>query len=284
MNENQSLSPEGGALMMDAPYRADSQDFAQYSLQGMRKYRISLRANRTMGEYFPQFEGKFLHIESVDVPCTIQLGNTSANELFCADGYTYIGDFKGLTITHADYSAITAVSPISIVVYIGDGSSIVAPAVQLALRAPMPILNNHTTGLNGFTSLRFLCPDNAREVTRASIYSAITLTALVQGGMAGEITFRSAPGGSACVVPATIYNGVNYNSTLSVTYRQECRVILQNSATFAYMVGVDFPSMPIPTWCREIEVRQYVNAMNNLSAVQPHAGGSTGGSAALLVR
>jgi hypothetical protein len=131
--------------------------------------------------------------------------------------------------------------------------------------------------------LRFPVPDGSRTVESASVYAQCTLTAAIAGDVVGELTFRVSAAGNACTVPIGSYYGSGYNSALFTTFRQKCSVSVYNAATFVYTFGCDFSSIPIPSWAREIEIRQYVNGVNNLSAVAGFVGGSVGGSASVFV-
>jgi hypothetical protein len=283
MNENQSLSPEGGALMMDAPYRADSQDFAQYTLQGMRKYRINLRSNRTSGEFFPQFEGKYFFVESCDVPCNIQIGSGTGNEFYGADGYVFRGPFKGLTLTHVDYSAIASTVPLSLVFYVCDSDNFFQQNYVAPARIGMPLTTFTQTGVNGYGLIRWPIPDGSRTISKLAGCALVTLTAAIVGDFTCELSFLIAPSGSPILVPPATYYGTGYTATARNSMRQIMRSGVYNAAAFQYWQEFSFENLPIPSFAREVEVRMYANGVNNLAAVASYTGTGTGGNAVCWV-
>ena len=71
----------------------------------LERVQISLAASRINGENFPQYEGEFFYVESVDSPCRISFnGRDDSQSLGLSSGFQINMPFSGFKLFHDDYS------------------------------------------------------------------------------------------------------------------------------------------------------------------------------------
>lgn len=143
---------------------------AQAGLQALNTLAIDLVKDRTRGESFPQIEGNFFYVESVDLPCRASFTvSDESQSVGLSSGFQMNMPFKGLTIFHENYTvaplglllrALTSKDPRAF-------NQFVLPATQL----PLPRLP--TTPAGGVYRNRWPIPPRMRFANlNGSFYAA----------------------------------------------------------------------------------------------------------------
>jgi hypothetical protein len=281
---NDFNSSDGSNGVVSSALQTNSNDTAQFNLQGLRKFNISLRANRVNGEYFPAIEGDFLYIARCDIPCSISLIRMDGgHETLSCEGDEYHGSFKGIWITHVNLSAVPGATPLNLTILTGTGETFSNNLSSKAgSRYPQGIITSATMGLGGNVTADAWIPDNARQIDDICFYSTITLTAAPISEFTGTICFQG-PSFNNLVSPIVTTNGVAYSSAVIVGITSKCDVIIQNTATFVYRVGFRYQGIKIPSMARNVTMRVYVGPLNNMASAANNYNAFNGDVAACYI-
>jgi hypothetical protein len=93
----------------------------QYAQAPIGRITIDLRKDRTNGETFPQYEGMFFYVESVDLPCRVSFNlSDDSQSVGLSSGFQLNMPFGGFTLFHDNYllGALPANIPYLLTVYI----------------------------------------------------------------------------------------------------------------------------------------------------------------------
>jgi len=112
----------------------------QYGQAPIGRITIDLRKDRTNGETFPQYEGMFFYVESVDLPCRVSFNlSDDSQSVGLSSGFQLNMPFGGFTLFHDNYllGGLTPSVPYLLTVYISREprafNQYVSPAVQIPL-------------------------------------------------------------------------------------------------------------------------------------------------------
>lgn len=108
-------------------YRPNTtQNAAMLAASPFQKVAINLIADRSQGEYFSQFEGDSIYFDNVDAPFLVSFVTPQTNivQTFVArEGLQVKAAFKGLFITHPNYTSPGLVQSFKATMTIGKGSA-----------------------------------------------------------------------------------------------------------------------------------------------------------------
>ena len=152
------------------------------------RVQISLLTDRTNGEDFPQYEGEFFYVESVDLPCRIAFnGRDESQSVGLSSGFQINMPFSGFKLFHDDYSAGN--KPRSLSLYTSRSPRAINQFVNPAVQSVIPyrsFLNSVANSYYAFYPLfprqRFLSSDIllgffiTGQVNPPYIYSNVNFT------------------------------------------------------------------------------------------------------------
>ena len=129
------------------------------------RVQISLLTDRTNGEDFPQFEGEFFYVESVDLPCRIAFnGRDESQSVGLSSGFQINMPFSGFKLFHDDYSVGN--KPRGLSLYISRSPRAVNQFVNPTIQSVLPYRSMLSVGLNSYRAFyplfqrqRFLSSD-----------------------------------------------------------------------------------------------------------------------------
>lgn len=277
-----------GANSQIAGVTPGSQDTAQFNLQGLRKFNISLRANRLSGEFIPAIEGDFLYIARSDIPCTISLiRQDGGHDILANEGDEYHGAFKGVWISHPDTSSVTGAAPLTLTIITGSGEKITNNlGSKTGPRFPQGGIINTGAGAGGNAGVHFWLPENARQVDDVFFYTTMTLTAAAVSDFTGFVNFQigaGIPAASIANSPVITQGGLSYNLNVCPSAACKCDVINITPLTFVYRVGFRMSAIKIPSYAKQVTARIFVGAGNNLVSASTSFNNVNGDVAAVYI-
>lgn len=227
--------------MNDNGLPGDPLGASQFSIPGITRFALNMRADRTYGEYFPQIGGDFLRVATCDYPARISFNNGDFSQSIpLLSGIGFSGRFTGVTIWHDNLSnAGWSVALPLIVFELSRGNTLIVDNQVGATAIPLPY-----TLATAVTSSTIIAPaplgykvvDISAEV-KVSAAAAPTpaVLAVAMLDIAGQFISGA----------AVVRNSINFNS-ITANWRTKAIAPIQVGAT-QYAYDIDLRDIPIPS-------------------------------------
>jgi hypothetical protein len=209
----------------------------------MGRITIDLRKDRTNGETFPQYEGMFFYVESVDLPCRVSFNLADESQsVGLSSGFQLNMPFGGFTIFHDNYSlgGLPESQAYQLVVYISREprafNQYVAPAVQIPLPTSQSVLGS---------SLRVDFPIFSRTRFFNLVATIEMNNAATPGVGSSSVEFYKQNGGLLVSPYGLVLNGVTYADRAYNYPDFHEAITLTAGALFGYKIvkqGITIPS------------------------------------------
>jgi hypothetical protein len=261
-----NASENASAVVADDFKYPSTLDTAQFNINGWRRVTIPLNVNRSGGQFIPQIAGSKLFVVSADIPVAIFPSAQALDApIVTPIGSKFDGQFSGLLLTHADYSAATLPLNLVLLVCVGD-SDFSSPNVVFDSGMPLP-----ATPVNSGVDMavRFPIPPGAKRISYVQFNCEFTLTALAVGAPRSRLVFKR--NNSTMVAPTL----TGYAAVVAPGRSAQVAYQLVNAATFAYRLYAEYTGVGIPSAANEIEIAVSVGTGDTINVITAPNGAAT---------
>ena len=211
---------------------------SQFNRPAMPRVLISLNANRSNGEFFPNIAGDFFRVEALDYPCRVSFNNGDFEQSIpLTPGMMLHGNFSGITLWHDNLSAANTTAQRLALAVGRAGMWVELDSIGTfnGVALPFLLIASTTTSRN-----EVIIPYGAHQlkVNHSASWSNATTTL----GAKFNIQFVDI-NGVAITSPIVVRSGTNYSTTPNRAYTKYSDPVHFGATEWAYTFDalVDIP-------------------------------------------